>query len=140
MKLMKNPKPENSAKKAPKKKSAKPKITVAKKLPKVLTQEELDEIEAELIVDGLLKKYHVKMKNLAITAEDPYNKYLIQETRYDYERLNMMLTEYLDSFIIIGFRPDGELLSMERTKTTRDKIALEKTLQNLVMNRIRNNE
>jgi hypothetical protein len=136
---MKNPKTESNAEKKPaKKKQAKAKITVAKKLPKVLTEEELEEIEATLIVENILRKYSENIKNLQQTAEDPYNKYLTQETRYDYERLNTMLSEYLDSFIIIGYRPDGELLSMERSKTTRDKIALEKVLQNLTMRKLRN--
>lgn len=137
-----NPKPVNNPKKVVKKKTTKntPKITVAKKLPKTLTEEDLQTIEDELYMEAVLQKYHEQMKFLNMTAEDPYNKYQTQETRNDYERMILLLTEYLDSFILLGLRPDGEMMSIEKNRNTRDKAALEKILQNFLISKMHRHE
>ena len=128
-------------KKAPKKRAPrKPKVVVVKKPPpenpKELSQDEADELLVDELARVALKRYFDKMGNMAKQAEDPFNKYLTEETKHDYETLAIILGEYLDSFVIVGYRPDGELLSMRKYHNARDKMALEKTIQHLAMGQI----
>ena len=137
-KIVKDQLPESAGKK--KRAPRKPKVVVVQKVPpenpKELTQEEADALMLEELSKIALQKYFDKMGNMAKQAEDPHNKYLISETKSDYETLAMILGEYLDSFVILGYRPDGEMLSMRKYHNARDKMALEKTLQHMALGQI----
>lgn len=137
-KTVEKPMPESAVKK--KRAPRKPKVVVAKKPPpenpKEMSQDEADELLIDELARVALKRYFDKMGNMAKQAEDPFNKYLTEETKHDYETLAIILGEYLDSFVIVGYRPDGEMLSMRKYHNARDKMALEKTIQHLAMGQI----
>jgi len=58
------------------------------------------------------------------TQEDDYDKYVSDSVKKDYDVLSNLLSEYLDSYLILGFKPDGNSVVLRRTASTRDRDAL----------------
>ena len=58
------------------------------------------------------------------TQEDDYDKYVSDSVKKDYDVLSNLLSEYLDSYLILGFKLDGNSVVLRRTASTRDRDAL----------------
>ena len=80
------------------------------------------------------------ISNLAKETLDPYSEYLVTETRQDYERLKILLSEYLDSYVLVGFRADGRTMALRAQSGDRDRNALDRIMQGLVTGQLKFNE
>lgn len=131
-------------KKTPRKKVVK-KITAKREkaqkfLPTIIVNDSaLDELKDHEVdsIHAFLR--NIGLSNLVKETIDPHSEYLINETRNDYERLKKMLAEYLDSYILIGYRADGRNIAMRAIRNDRDDNALERLLQGLVMGKYKFN-
>lgn len=144
--MEKKPSPKKKAPKKVAKKSTKKPKPVEDKEPTIMVIDaeelskmaELTKQEQSQNVLNFLSKLGIS--NLAKETLDPYSEYLVAETRQDYERLRILLSEYLDSYIMVGFRADGRTMAIRAQSGDRDKNALDNIMQGLVMGRLKFNE
>lgn len=68
-------------------------------------------------------------------SADPHNKYLKDSAKEDLDQLVMILSEYMDSFTIMGYKPNGEEVVIRKSKNTRDKMAMDRIIHGFASGR-----
>lgn len=58
------------------------------------------------------------------TQESEYDRYVAESRKVDYEVVNNILSEFIDTYLLLGFKPNGELFAMRKTITDKDKDAI----------------
>lgn len=71
------------------------------------------------------------------TVLDDYGKHLAQAKKEDIDALNLVVSEFLDSYLIIGTKPNGEILTMRRNNSQTDGMAIDHVLIGLVQGSIK---
>lgn len=70
------------------------------------------------------------------TQEDDYDRYVSDANKKDYEVLGNVLSEYMDSYLILGFKPNGNSVALRRTGSVKDRDALTALINRYVMGNI----
>lgn len=71
---------------------------------------------------------------------DSYSDYKTDVYRNDYARLEMMLQEYLGSYLILGFKPNGEYIALRNCRTDIERHALVSLLNKYIVGGIEMDE
>lgn len=119
----------------PKKKRGRPKKKVEVIFEEVLPEKEKEKrppAENNKSINPLQQLLSSLFREVA----DPHTSYLEKEYKKDLNQLNLILSEYLDSYIILGFKPNGKEVLMKKIKNERDSKALERLLQGLITGQI----
>lgn len=122
---------------------------------KPLTEEELQSLEQNLLAlfEEISKadakqrkeaKKHLAANEMQLlfkeSQTDSYADYKTEVYRNDYARLEMMLQEYLGSFLILGFKPNGEYIALRNCKTDIERHALVSLLNKYIVGGIEMDE
>lgn len=70
------------------------------------------------------------------TQEEDYDRYVSDANKKDYEVLGNVLSEYMDSYLILGFKPNGNSVALRRTGSVKDRDALSALINRYIMGNI----
>lgn len=72
------------------------------------------------------------LKMLAKHIADPFEGYLIQDKKAVLSSMAAILGEYMDSWIVVGTLPNGEVVARKHVTNARDELALSGALSAIV--------